>query len=141
MGCRYCTICDKGIDSGYICGPECWEQLQLSGHGNKVRPWPVVSKAGQVYLVYSPELIGRIKIGWSTNVSNRLCELKVGSPLELRLLFSFPGGRDLEAYLHGVFSSRRLHGEWFDFPEGNSAAISLVSGAINEYEKTEEEVE
>lgn len=57
------------------------------------------------------------KIGITTNLSARLRAIQTGHPFRLEVLWSCPGGRRLEAWLHEGLALRRLKGEWFDFEE------------------------
>lgn len=67
---------------------------------------------GHVYYARSEDT-GRIKIGWSSNVANRLATLQRSSGAALTIIWSEPGtGRD-ERNLHAKFAAARLHGEWF----------------------------
>lgn len=55
------------------------------------------------------------KIGMSNNVTNRLKELKTGSPylLEVILFIQCESPRVVEKELHTLFTIYRLNGEWF----------------------------
>ena len=66
-----------------------------------------------VYVIHAPE-VGRLKIGQTKNLKQRLKALKAFSPVELRLVASFPpeSGHS-EGSLHRRFGASRLHGEWF----------------------------
>ncbi|MFI1177853.1 GIY-YIG nuclease family protein [Streptomyces melanogenes] len=79
-----------------------------------------------VYLVGSPHM-RIVKIGTSSAPQTRLRDLQTGSPVRLHLLWTTPGGPDLEAALHAHFSPYRVHGEWFDF--GEEHPVSIVSAA------------
>lgn len=54
---------------------------------------------------------GPIKIGFSVQLSNRLRDLTIGSPVKLRIVGVEFG--DVEAVRHNEFARYRLHGEWF----------------------------
>jgi hypothetical protein len=60
-----------------------------------------------------------VKIGRSIDVQARLAKLQTMSPVKLTLLWQTLGGAELEKALHRRFDSRRAHGEWFSFPEGD----------------------
>jgi hypothetical protein len=68
-----------------------------------------------VYLIGN-EANAHVKIGRSIDVRARLVALQAMSPVRLTLLWQTLGGAELEAALHRRFESRRMHGEWFDFP-------------------------
>jgi Meiotically up-regulated gene 113 len=57
------------------------------------------------------------KIGRSVNVSARLRQLAMGSPVTLIVQHVEPGLGRAEAAVHRVLDSRRLHGEWFGFAD------------------------
>jgi len=65
---------------------------------------------GYVYFIKSSDMV---KIGFSTDVVNRLSNLKVGNPFGSRLVAAIPGTEDTEAYFHKMFAEYRSQGEWF----------------------------
>lgn len=69
-------------------------------------------KDGVVYFIQGTA-IPLIKIGIANNVVSRLYSLQSGSPDELRLLTTQPGGGLVEKTLHDRFSHLRVRGEWF----------------------------
>jgi hypothetical protein len=74
-----------------------------------------------IYLVGS-EASTLVKIGRSIDVEARLAAIQAMSPVPLALLWQTVGGAELEVSLHRRFESRRSHGEWFDFPDGDAVA-------------------
>ncbi|MFJ6775736.1 GIY-YIG nuclease family protein [Kitasatospora sp. NPDC091257] len=84
-----------------------------------------------VYVVGSP-VARPVKIGRSVDPPSRLASLQAGSPVELRLLATFPGGPRLEKYLHVRFADQRVHGEWFDFR--GEDPLALITRAVETYE-------
>lgn len=56
---------------------------------------------------------GRIKIGFSNDLEERLKDLRTANP-DIRLLGSIPGDRTKETLVHRMFSKHRIEGEWFD---------------------------
>lgn len=70
------------------------------------------TSGGWVYFVEAVG-VGRIKIGVTTNLSERLRDLSNSSPVRLRLLGVVRGDRRFESILHAKFARHRLHGEWF----------------------------
>lgn len=57
---------------------------------------------------------GEIKIGTTCgNPYARMSTLQTGTPLELRLLVSIPGGVAEEVAVHERFAALRVRGEWF----------------------------
>lgn len=67
-------------------------------------------KKGSVYFILD-EKARAIKIGFSTNVPERLATLQTATANKLELLGTMPGSVYDEQRLHGRF--RRIHGEWF----------------------------
>jgi hypothetical protein len=65
-----------------------------------------------VYFIRA-ETTGLIKIGWTTDLAQRLSNLEGGSPDRLTLLSTASGGSDLEGHLHEHFADERVHAEWF----------------------------
>lgn len=80
------------------------------------------------YLIGSYE-VRPVKIGISFDPEERLKSLSAGSPVNLHLMWSGPGGRGLEAALHEYFSPYRLHGEWFDFGAENAVHLVVAAAA------------
>jgi len=56
---------------------------------------------------------GLIKIGFASNLKQRLSALKTGSPVPLTILAHRPGDEEEEAWLHSQLAAHRAHGEWF----------------------------
>lgn len=55
----------------------------------------------------------KIKIGHAGDVAQRIREIQVYSPTELRPIALAVGGREREAELHRRYAAVRSHGEWF----------------------------
>lgn len=55
------------------------------------------------------------KIGRTIDTAKRLGDIQRMSPTPLSVLWTHPGGHELETYLHRQFSALRTHGEWFTF--------------------------
>jgi hypothetical protein len=70
---------------------------------------------------------GLIKIGVAARPKQRLYHLQTGSPVELRLVGTLPGGQPLEAELHQRFAEHRVRGEWF---EPTAELLSLIAGGL-----------
>jgi len=56
-----------------------------------------------------------VKIGFTQNVAARVAMLQTGTPHELEVLHTTPGGVDEEGRLHALFAEERVRpgGEWF----------------------------
>jgi hypothetical protein len=78
---------------------------------------------GSIYFVQAGGGDAPIKIGFSTDVAQRLADLQVANPRELRLLLVVSGTEDIEAAFHHRFRKHHIRGEWFH-------PASLVLGAI-----------
>jgi hypothetical protein len=75
--------------------------------------WPVSDPLqGRIYFVFSPSQKA-IKIGFSTDVAQRIADLNTALSEPLILLGTLPGVMDDEKQLHRLFASWRLSGEWF----------------------------
>lgn len=95
-----------------------------------VKPEP---PSGQVvYLIGSPGS-SLVKIGRSDDVARRFLAIQSMSPLPLTVMWSTPGGADLEMFLHRAFARRRRHGEWFDF--GTTDPIAAISGVLERHKE------
>lgn len=65
---------------------------------------------GVVYFAYCG---GRIKIGYSTDVANRMATLATSSPMPVTLLLTIRGSEEDEHLYHEMFADDRAHLEWF----------------------------
>jgi hypothetical protein len=69
-----------------------------------------------------------VKIGRSTNVQTRLRSIQNMSPAPLEVLWTTPGGPELETRLHAALARYRTYGEWFDFGVRNP--VKLVKAEV-----------
>jgi len=67
-------------------------------------------RKGAIYVVCGGSFV---KIGYSTNVAERLASLQTASPTKLELLATFPGSPRDERQLHERFAGLHSTGEWF----------------------------
>jgi hypothetical protein len=75
-----------------------------------------------VYVLGAPG-INTVKIGRTTNLAKRVADIQRMSPVLLAVLWTHPGGSELEARLHRHFAARRAHGEWFTFDDDPLPAV------------------
>lgn len=108
--------------------------VETNGDGGVVRDAevyaiPRVTREGDkqqvVYVIGQPGKSERriAKVGTTTNLRARLRAIQTGHPFRLEVLWSCPGGRRLESWLHEGLAPRRLEGEWFDFEEFDPALV------------------
>ncbi|WP_369167818.1 GIY-YIG nuclease family protein [Streptomyces sp. R28] len=64
-----------------------------------------------------------VKIGRTIDPEKRLSDIQRMSPVPLGVLWTHPGGHELETNLHRQFSALRTHGEWFTF--GGDPVVSV----------------
>lgn len=79
---------------------------------SELEPPPPKPNTDCVYFIHS-EHGAVVKIGWSSNVHQRLASLNQYSPVPLTLTATFPGGLPDERKMHERFAHLRKHGEWF----------------------------
>jgi hypothetical protein len=90
----FCWACDKRFTDARRC-PECLAPV-----------WARDVRRGGVYVIEAE--CGLVKIGYSNNFDKRFTQLVKDSHEWLELRTTFPGaGRDIEAWLHGVFNEVR----------------------------------
>ncbi len=70
--------------------------------------------ASVVYFALAGDLV---KIGVTTNPTDRLAALSTTSAVDLSLIKTIPGDVRLERELHQRFSDLRVRGEWFRYTE------------------------
>jgi hypothetical protein len=88
------------------------EYLEWEARGSRFSAFEPARPDERVYFI-GPDH-GPVKIGLTTNVSQRLDHLQTGSPYELKVLAVVPAGRSLERAYHDSFDRHRLRGEWFE---------------------------
>ena len=82
---------------------------------------------GFIYFIQG-ESGGPIKIGYATEVSNRIRTLQTGYPDTLKVLLAIPGNINNEKVFHNEFKEFRLHGEWFKPDEAIFEKIKQLEG-------------
>lgn len=85
-----------------------------------------------VYLIGSP-IIRSVKIGLSDAPTDRATALQTGSPVQLVVILTIPGGPQLERGLHEYFKAYRTHGEWFDFGDENPVTLIVSAATLMGY--------
>lgn len=91
--------------------------------------------AEQVYIIGSSGS-PLVKIGRTTNLTQRLAAIQRMSPVPLVVLCTYDGGSAVETAMHRHFKDRRTHGEWFDLGDDPVAA---TQAAIDDMERAAEE--
>jgi hypothetical protein len=81
-----------------------------------------------IYVIGSPGS-STVKIGRTIDLAKRFASIRCMSPIPLEILWSHPGGNELETRLHRHFAKLRIHGEWFEF-EGDP--VEAVRAAIQQ---------
>ena len=64
-------------------------------------------------VVYAIAAQDRVKIGYTTNLPQRMKNIQSACSVPIVCLGTTPGGVELERALHRQFAASRLHGEWF----------------------------
>ncbi|HGX5380645.1 TPA: GIY-YIG nuclease family protein [Escherichia coli] len=80
----------------------------------------------QVY-VLSSKKTGLTKIGYSSNIPQRIKSLGNSGPDCLKLECLIPGGRETENMLHRKFAAKRKHGEWFALSKDDIEGLKSVA--------------
>lgn len=75
-----------------------------------------------IYVLRSRDLY---KIGFSSNLGQRVRDIMDAVPGAVEFVGHMPGGMDVEAHLHGQFEADRFSGEWFS----TSSRIEAFIGA------------
>lgn len=66
--------------------------------------------------IYFVRHAGLVKIGYSSNLRERINAIMAAIPSDdVTFIGHMPGGREVEAHLHDIFSEQRFSGEWFFF--------------------------
>jgi hypothetical protein len=68
--------------------------------------------------VYFVSAAGLVKIGTTTDLSERMASIQAACPVALTLMLVVEGGKKAEHEFHRVFEVYRRHGEWFALPVG-----------------------
>jgi len=67
---------------------------------------------GKSYVYFIRSNLG-IKIGYATNLYDRMSSIQSANPGKIELLGIIPGGAQTEQEIHDLFYKFRLRGEWF----------------------------
>lgn len=86
-----------------------------------------------VYLMGSPES-PIVKIGRSNNTKRRLAQVQETVDLPLQVMWTHPGGKEMELGLHHHFAEQRRHGEWFELGFAEAPALVAAVVAANDWE-------
>lgn len=70
----------------------------------------------QIYFILAVGT-GRVKIGTTINIDQRMVDIQCGSPFPLLLLFCIDGGVQIERKIHKYLKKYRILGEWFDMTD------------------------
>lgn len=86
----------------------------------------IKSKPGHIYFLQDE--IGRIKIGKTRNLKNRIFDIGIKLPAEPQLLHSIKTEdiTSCERYFHSKYQEYRLNGEWFNLPKQELNRIKEV---------------
>ena len=69
---------------------------------------------GLVYFIYMENNMKMFKIGYTTNLTQRLVSLQIGNPYLLCVYKTIENVSNLnESWLHKFFSKKQIRGEWF----------------------------
>lgn len=71
---------------------------------------------GIIYFLHAAE-VNRIKIGFTTGLSERVKRIETMSPCKVEVLTWVHSDFHTECILHGIFAKHRHHGEWFHAAE------------------------
>lgn len=83
---------------------------QLEAETKAAKAKPKAAPAERVEAIYYLQIAGHIKIGWTSNLDQRMRNY----PPNTQLLAIHPGSRDEEKQLHRRFAVHRSHGnEWY----------------------------
>lgn len=91
-------------------------------------------QSNSLIYVISAQGSGRVKIGHTTDLQERLKGIQTGCPYPLIVLATYPGGtRAIEIRIHETFRSYRRSGEWFEFPALMGALVhQTICGLLKE---------
>lgn len=102
----------------------------VAGQGREYGVMPADGES--VVYVVGPANSSVVKIGTTTNLTNRVNGIQTGHPLLLLARWTCPGGVELEAFLHRRFDSIRMNGEWFNF-EGSDPVDEIAKASERFY--------
>lgn len=80
---------------------------------------------GNVYFVSGAEFV---KIGFATDLKQRLKELQIGCPHDLKIVAVIEGAApSMERIVHAAFEESRVRGEWFKLDERLESLIAALN--------------
>lgn len=69
------------------------------------------------------------KVGFTTDLSQRVKDLQVGHPSKLRVVAMRVGGNELETLIHDILEEHHLRGEWFSMSDKVLAEVMALGFA------------
>jgi len=84
----------------------------------------MLSSIPHVYFLYAREL-NTVKIGYTTEIQQRVANLQTGYPYALDLAGTIMGGQYIESVLHKKLKNNLISGEWF-YVDGMVADVVLA---------------
>lgn len=90
---------------------------------------------GSIYVIEHAHLV---KIGFTTNVNQRMASFRAMSPVRLKIVGCMPGTIRDEKNLHREFAHYREVGEWFRLPEeAKKRLLSMLTTSGNKHHQHE----
>lgn len=117
----------------HLCAGGRLPAVKLGSHWRIARP-AIHRALPWVTLVYFAEAVGlsAVKIGYSSDVLQRVQDIQVHCPVEVSVIGVIPGTRETEAAVHRRFAAAHIRGEWFrlwpeilEFCDENRKALGL----------------
>ncbi len=89
---------------------------------DRIAQWP----AGRL-IYFLGGTRGYVKIGFTANLAERIRDLQVACPVQLKLLAHTPGNTTIEREYHARFAGSRTFGEWFKITPSLRAEIARLA--------------
>jgi hypothetical protein len=94
---------------------------------DELEPEPEPIAFGRPSVIYFLSAGDKLKIGFTSDLNQRMTSLSATSPVPLTLLHSTPGTMADERSWHRRFADYRLHGEWFRLQGELAAYLAEVA--------------
>lgn len=84
------------------------------------------AKNGFVYVIGPEENATVVKIGFATNIKDRLATLQTSTHYTLKVIAVFKATIEKEKEIHRLFASDHIRGEWFNRSEAIDAFVATI---------------
>lgn len=84
-----------------------------------------------IYFICDPEKKSEVKIGYTNDIKRRLATLRTSSPMDLKVIATLEGDKELESEIHAELDQYRVTREWFDHDKAIDLLVEMYLGIFD----------